>query len=79
MKSIRSKLCFWLIASVSFFFPLFAGAADDQNEPLPEPLSMTEAIHIAVEQNPEIKAARFSGGCCKIQLGHSPVRFLPPA
>ena len=59
MKSIRSKLCFWLIASISLSFPAFSTFADDQNTALPEPISMTEAIHIAVEQNPEIKAAQF--------------------
>lgn len=59
MKTIRLHLYFLFVSAVFFSFPFFAGAADDQNEPLPEPLSMTEAIHIAAEQNPEIKAAQF--------------------
>ena len=59
MKTNRILLLVWLFSSASLFFPLFAGAADDQNEPVPEPLSLIEAIHIAVEQNPEIKAARY--------------------
>jgi len=59
MKTHRILLLVWLFSAASLFFPLFAGAADDQNEPVPEPLSLTEAIRIAVEQNPEIKAAQF--------------------
>ena len=59
MKTIRMHLYFFLVAAVFSSFLLFADPADGQNEPLPEPLSMTEAIHIAVEQNPEIKAAQF--------------------
>lgn len=59
MKTIRLHLYFLLVSAVFFSFPFFAGAAEDQNERLPEPLSMTEAIHIAAEQNPEIKAAQF--------------------
>lgn len=59
MKTIRTHLYFLLFVTVFFFFPIFADAADDQKTSLPEPISMTEAIHIAVEQNPEIKAARF--------------------
>ena len=59
MKTIRTHLYFLLFVTVFFFFPIFADAADDQKTSLPEPISMTEAIHIAVEQNPEIKAVRF--------------------
>ena len=59
MKSIRSKLCFWFIAAVSFSFPLFSSAAADENIPPSEPLTMAEAIQIAVNQNPQVKAADF--------------------
>ncbi len=59
MKTIHIYLFVLLVVCLSLFFPVFAGAADNQNEPSPEPLSMTEAIRIAVKQNPEIKAARF--------------------
>lgn len=59
MKTICMYLYFLFVIAVFSSFPLFAGAADNQNEPLPEPLSLTEAIHIAAEQNPEIKAAYF--------------------
>jgi len=59
MKTIRMHLCFLLFIALFFFFPIFADATDDQNTSLPEPISMTEAIHIAVEQNPEIKAALY--------------------
>jgi outer membrane protein len=65
MKTIRMPFYFLLFIAVFFSFPLFAGAADDQNIPLPEPLSMTEAIHIAAEQNPEIKAAQFQMDAAK--------------
>ncbi len=59
MKTNRIHLLVLLFFAVSFFFPLYADATDDQNEPPPEPLSLTEAIHIAVGQNPEIKAAQY--------------------
>ena len=59
MKSIRSKLCFWFIAAVSFYFPIFSSAAADQNILPSEPLTMAEAIQIAVNQNPQVKAADF--------------------
>jgi len=59
MKTIRMHLYFLLFIIVSFSFAFFAGADDDQNIPLPESLSMVEAIQIAVEKNPKIKAARF--------------------
>jgi outer membrane protein len=59
MKPIHNYLFVLIFAGVSLFYSAFAVAADDQNGPPPEPLSMTEAIRIAVKQNPEIKAARF--------------------
>jgi len=77
MKSTCSKLCFCLIVSVSLFFPLFAGAADDQKELLPEPLSMAEAIHIAVEQNPQIKAAQFQVDAVKSNSVKARSGFYP--
>jgi len=77
MKSIRSKFCFWLIASLSLSLPIFSTVAADQNEPLPEPLSMTEAIHIAVEQNPEIKAARFQMDAVKSNSVKAQSGFYP--
>ena len=77
MKSIRSKLFFLLISSLSLSLPVFSTAADDQNTPLPEPLSMTEAIHIAVEQNPEIKAARFQMDAVKSNAAKAQSGFYP--
>jgi outer membrane protein len=59
MKSIRSKLYCWSILVVSLSFPIFSSTAADPNNPLLEPLSMTEAIRIAVNQNPQVKAANF--------------------
>jgi outer membrane protein TolC len=77
MKTIRIHLCVLLFFAVSYFFPLFAGATDDQNSPLPEPLSMTEAIHIAVEQNPEIKAAQFQVDAVKSNSVKAQSGFYP--
>lgn len=59
MKSICSKFCFGLFAAVFFSFPIGLSTAADQNITSPEPLTITEAIQIAVQQNPEIKAAMF--------------------
>lgn len=77
MKTIRIHLYVLLFFAISFFFPLFSGAADGQNEPLPEPLSMAEAIHIAVEQNPEIKAAQFQVDAVKSNSVKSQSGFYP--
>ncbi|MBW2604563.1 MAG: TolC family protein [Deltaproteobacteria bacterium] len=77
MKTIRMHLFVWLFFAVSFFFPLFAGAADDQNSPSPEPLSMAEAIHIAAEQNPEIKAAQFQVDAVKSNSVKAQSGFYP--
>jgi outer membrane protein len=59
MKAIHIYRWVLIFGCVSLFGPTFAGAANDQTGPSPEPLSMTEAIRIAVKQNPEIKAAQF--------------------
>ena len=77
MKTIRMHLYFLLFIAIFFFFPLVADAADDQNTPLPEPLSMTEAIHIAVEQNPEIKAAQFQVDAVKSNSVKAQSGFYP--
>jgi outer membrane protein len=77
MKTIRMHLYFLLFVAVSFSFPLFAGAADDQNNPLPEPISMAEAIHIAVEKNPEIKAAQFQMDAVKSNSVKAQSGFYP--
>ncbi len=77
MKTIRMHLYFLLFVAVSFSFPLFAGAADDQNNPLPESLSMAEAIHIAVEKNPEIKAAQFQVDAVKSNSVKAQSGFYP--
>jgi len=70
-------LYFLLFIAVFFFFPLFVGASDDQNNPLPEPISMTEAIHIAVKQNPEIKAAQFQMDAVKSNSIKAQSGFYP--
>ena len=48
MKTIRMHLYFLLFIAVFLSFPLIPSFADYQNIPLPEPLSMSEAIHIAL-------------------------------
>jgi outer membrane protein len=75
MKALRIHYCVLLF--LLFVFPFSAGAADDQNEPVPEPLSLTEAIHIAVEQNPEIKAARFQVDAVKSNAIKAQSGFYP--
>jgi outer membrane protein len=77
MKTIRIYIYLLLFFAVSFCGPLFAGAADHQNEPFPEPLSMAEAIQIAAEQNPEIKAARFQVDAVKSRSVQARSEFFP--
>ena len=59
MKPIIYKKFLWILAAVSFIVFIFAKTSVAQNKPLPEPLTLSEAIQIAAEQNPEVKAARF--------------------
>ncbi len=66
-----------LVTAFSFSYPFFVAEAGDQNEPLPEPLSMTEAIHIAVEHHPEIKAARFQMDAVKSSTTKARSGFYP--
>ena len=75
MKPFRIHYCVLLF--LLFVFPLSSSAADDQNEPVPEPLSLTEAIHIAVEQNPEIKAAQFHMDAVKSNSVKAQSGFYP--
>jgi TolC family type I secretion outer membrane protein len=77
MKTIRMHLYFLLFIAVFLSFPLIPSFADDQNIPLPEPLSMSEAIHIALEQNPEIKAAGFQMDAVKSNTTKARSGFYP--
>jgi outer membrane protein len=77
MKTNRIYLSALLFFAVSFFPWLLSGAGADQNTPLPEPLSMAEAIQIAVEQNPEIKAARFHMDAVKSNSIKAQSGFFP--
>jgi outer membrane protein len=77
MKTNRIYLSALLFFAVSFFPWLLSGAGADQNTPLPEPLSMAEAIQIAVEQNPEIKAARFQMDAVKSNSIKAQSGFFP--
>ncbi|MGD9232929.1 MAG: TolC family protein [Desulfobacterales bacterium] len=77
MKTNRIYLSALLFFAVSFFPWLLSGAGADQNTPLPEPLSIAEAIQIAVEQNPEIKAARFHMDAVKSNSIKAQSGFFP--
>ena len=59
MKPFHIYLLVLIFVCTSLLCPTFAGATDDQVGSPPELLSMTEAIRIAMKQNPEIKAAHF--------------------
>jgi outer membrane protein len=59
MKTICIHFYVLLFFAVSFAFPIFSSVAADQNIPPSEPLTMAEAIQIAVNQNPRVKAANF--------------------
>jgi outer membrane protein len=59
MKPFHIYLLVLIFGCAVLFCSGFAAAADDPGGPAPGNLSMTEAIRIAVGQNPEIKAARF--------------------
>ena len=77
MKTNRIYLSALLFFAVSFFPWRLSGAGADQNTPLPEPLSMAEAIQIAVKQNPEIKAARFHMDAVKSNSIKAQSGFFP--
>ena len=77
MKTNRIYLSALLFFAVSFFPWLLSGAGADQNTPLQEPLSIAEAIQIAVEQNPEIKAARFHMDAVKSNSIKAQSGFFP--
>ncbi len=77
MKITRNHLYALLFFLVVFFFPIFAVVADNQNEPFSESISLTEAIHIAVGQNPEIKAARFQMDAVKSNFLKARSGFYP--
>ena len=77
MKPCHIYLLVLIFVCESLFCPVFAGAADNQNVLSSEPISMTEAIRIAVEQNPEIKAARFQVAAVKSNSTKALSRFYP--
>ena len=77
MKAIHIYLLALIFVCVSLLYPTFSGAADNQNGLSSEPLSMTEAIRIAVKQNPEIKAARFQADAFKSNSAKALSGFYP--
>ena len=77
MKPIIYKIFLWTLAAVSFIFLTFAGTSAAQNTPLPEPLTLSEAIQMAVEQNPRVKAARFQVEMVKSEVIQARSGFFP--
>lgn len=77
MKPIIYKIFLWVLAAVCFIFFIFAGTSIAQNIPLPESLTLSEAIQMAVEQNPKIKAARFQVEMIKSEVIQARSGFFP--
>jgi len=76
MKPIIYKISLWILTAVSSIFLTITAETAAQNIPLPESLTLSEAIKIAVDQNPEIKAARFQVEMMKSEV-FSPRSILP--
>ena len=77
MKPIIYRLSPWILAAISFIVFIFARASIAQNTNSPECLTLSEAIQMAVEQNPEIKAARFQVEMIKSEVTQARSGFFP--
>jgi len=77
MKPIIYKKFLWILAAESFMFFIFAGVSMAQNRHSPESLTLSEAIQMAVKQNPEIKAARFQVEMMKSEVIQARSGFFP--
>jgi outer membrane protein len=77
MKPIFHKISLWIFAAISFTFFISAKASIAQSISEPESLTLSEAIKIAVEQNPEIKAARFQVDMIKSEVAQARSGFFP--
>jgi outer membrane protein len=77
MKSINYKIFLWILATTSFIFLTITVKTAAQNTNLPESLTLSQAIKIAVDQNPEIKAARFQVEMIKSEVIQARSGFFP--
>ena len=77
MKPFHIYLLVLIFVGATPFCPAFADSADNQDVLSPNPISMTEAIRIAVEQNPEIKAVRFQVEAVKFNSTKALSGFYP--
>ncbi|MFC1826119.1 TolC family protein [Thermodesulfobacteriota bacterium] len=77
MKSMHIKLCVWLFVFLCFLCSLVLTTAAAQSEPLPEALSLSEAIQIALQRNPKIKAAQFQMESVGYKVIEARSGFLP--
>jgi len=77
MKPIIYKISLWILTAVSSIFLTITAETAAQNIPLPESLTLSEAIKIAVDQNPEIKAARFQVEMMKSEVTQARSGFFP--
>jgi TolC family type I secretion outer membrane protein len=77
VKPIVHKISLWILAAISFTFFISAKASIAQSISLPESLTLSEAIKKAVEQNPEIKAARFQVEMIKSEVTQARSGFFP--
>ncbi|MGD2151315.1 MAG: TolC family protein [Desulfobacterales bacterium] len=77
MKPIVQKISLWILAAISFTFFISAKASIALGISLPESLTLSEAIKRAVDQNPEIKAARFQVEMIKSEVTQARSGFFP--
>jgi outer membrane protein len=77
MKSINYKIFLWILATTFFISLTLTVKTGAQNTNSPESLTLSQAIKIAVEQNPEIKAARFQVEMIKSEVTQARSGFFP--
>jgi TolC family type I secretion outer membrane protein len=77
MKSINYKIFFWILATTFFISLTLTVKTDAQNTDSPESVTLSEAIQIAMEQNPEIKAARFQVEMIESEVTQARSGFFP--
>ncbi|RZB31251.1 MAG: hypothetical protein SRB2_04776 [Desulfobacteraceae bacterium Eth-SRB2] len=77
MKPIIYRISPWILAAISFVVFIFAKTSVAQNKPLPKPLTLSEAIQIAANRNPKVKAARFQVEMVKSEVIQARSGFFP--
>ena len=77
MNSINYKICLRILVTTFIVFLTLTVKTAAQHTNLPESLTLSEAIKIAVEQNPEIKAARFQEEMIKSEVTQARSGFFP--